>query len=164
MRIVLTLFFLGSIALSGCADGLTGPESDLVSTPTHQADAIPAPDAEPNLYTTWIGSDEKTSYTLTFSEHVATARDTGLSFAGSGVCRTNDIAPFNRDSVCRISAGSVREGTIGFLIVDSSGEIIAKASGRSAEDYSILRMDLTYSDGSRTYVKFERAATGTAVR
>lgn len=157
MRILLALFSFGALALSGCADGLTGPESDLVASPAQAVErAADVPSAEPSLYASWVGSDEQVKYELTFIQDDAATFRAQSAFVGSGMCFSNDeteIMTISQQAPeCVVRSGSFDNETLSFSIEDPSGETIAKAYGKAAPDFSVLTVSFYYADGSESIV------------
>ncbi|MEP0545731.1 MAG: hypothetical protein ABJF88_02255 [Rhodothermales bacterium] len=163
MRILIALFSFGALALSGCADGLTGPESDLVSTPVQAVEraadvptAVDVPGAEPSLYASWVGSDDQVKYELTFIQDEAAPFRAESAFVGSGMCSSNDATEIMEISQqapeCFVHSGSFEDEALSFSIEDSSGEVIAKAYGKAAPDFSVLTVGFYYADGSESIV------------
>lgn len=157
MRFLLSIFCLGALTLSGCAEGLTGPEA-VTSAPSYRAidspGALEAPDA-PNLYTTWFGSDEYGIFQLSFYPNETKSNRV---FYGTGVCRFGPTFPEPNTTDCHVSAGMVQGGTITFEIETLHHGVIAKVEASPDSEYTSLYAKLFYEDGTQSSIEFVREA------
>lgn len=159
MRTLATLFCLGTLALTGCAEGLTGPEADFTpvgpAAQTIDVEAIP-PVAEPDIFTTWTGEDAKMSFTLRFSRtELSTMSASDFAFVGTGVCAGDILSPEASNDACRVASGLISEGNLYFEI-EQDGAAVAKVVASPDEDFVVLKAQIAYADGSTSEVNFER--------
>jgi len=173
MRFSLFTLFLGTFLLTGCADDLTGPETNSISAEHLETNDLASDrstedyagpiEIDAMLFASWVGADEGYVFELDFME-VPTATDifeapSNLRFGGAGTYKSLDSA-----QPCRIVDGVYGEGLISFDIVGKNG-LVATAAGRVATDYASFKVEVKYDDGSVKTIAFERAgeSTGTLI-
>ncbi len=166
MRIYLTLFLLGSVMLTGCADDLMGPtmEASGIDAPVTMREAGP-----PTFFKMWEAPDSPAAYQMSFRSTERTnqppgADDAQLSFAGYGAYIPQNAfsSPENPAQPVGISIiGSVGQNrSVSFEIMNADGKRIADVKGQADESYERLELDIDFADGTSRSVVLSPAVNG----
>ena len=165
MRTSLFALTLFAFAFVGCAESLTGPDATLSSTTAETAtSSARAPqstyEASSPLFTTWSGTDGRSTYTVSFesrpsnADGILTEADLEFRFEGSGLYTlSGDISG---GVEVKIANGVVSNGDIQFEIVEPGAKSVAVVQGQISRDFDVIETKILYPDGAVVAVPFKQ--------